>query len=131
MSSNRYHKRSDYGTKSKREHNKKVDKDSKVEPRHKSYESKSREVPEHELARKYNVTWHAVKRYAERILDINIHTLNSQKIIMIAKAIRESVPEHMLSETRYNIFDDYYAVVNNGMIVTIVKVGKDECKEVI
>jgi len=120
MSSNRYHKRSDYGTKKKREHNKKVDKDSKVEPRHKSYESKSREVPEHELAKKYNVTWHAVKRYAERILEISSKGLGSDKINMIAKAIRDSLPEHIISETKYNMFDDYYAVVNNGMIVTIV-----------
>ena len=126
--SNRLHKRSSWGTKGKREHDKRVEAREARPPKHTTYESKRKgPIPEHDIAVKYNCTWHAVRRYAERIFGMTedeAKYMDQEKGIQIARSIRETLPEHILSETRYNILDNYYAVVNGGMIVTITKVGR-------
>ena len=80
--------------------------------------------PDHEIAQKFQVTIHAAERYAERIFGMNKRDLDGEQLYKIAKAIRESLPSVILNEARYNVVDNYYAIVNNGMIVTIISVGK-------
>jgi len=79
--------------------------------------------PDHELARKFQVSIHAVERYAERIFGLNKRDLSGEQAYSIAKAIRESLPDKLINEAKYNVVDNYYALVNNGIIVTIVSKG--------
>ncbi len=81
-------------------------------------------IPTHEIAQEFQVSIHAAERYAERVFGMDKRDLNNKQIYAIAKSIRESLPESLLNEAKYNIVDNYYAIVNNGMIVTIVQVGK-------
>jgi len=123
MSNNKYHY-VNHGTKNKRESEKRK-KERESKPNNKTpFESKRGLIPEHDLATEYQVTWHAVKRYAERIFKMDPRDLDKNKTHGIAKLIRDSLPTHMLNETRYNLVDNYYAVVNGGMVVTVIKVGK-------
>jgi len=73
------------------------------------------------LAEKYQVTWHAVQRYAERVLEISKYELDQTKTEMIAKMIRASLPDVIIDQAKYNIADNYYAVVNGDVVVTITK----------
>ena len=81
-------------------------------------------MPSHEIAQKLQVSIHAAERYAERIFGMNKRDLDGEQLYKIAKAIRESLPSVMLNEARYNVVDNYYAIVNNGMVVTIISVGR-------
>jgi hypothetical protein len=99
----------------------------------KSIKDKSLKVPssgrkfilsENEYTKNYNVSWHAIKRFAERILNIEPKELNKNKAIMIAKNIRDTLPKHLINEAKYNLIDNFYAVVNGGVVVTVVKVGR-------
>ena len=124
MGNNKYHYKN-YGTKNKRQAEKNR-KNRELNPSNKiPFDEKVGLIPEHDLAQEYQVTIHAIRRYTERVLglDPNIK-LDKKETYMIAKAIRISLPEHLINEAKYNLFDDYYAVVNGGLIVTIVKANK-------
>ncbi len=128
MSNRRHHRSTDsYGTKVKRDKEKRIKKEKERGPVKTSFESKRSDlVPEHYLAKEYNCTWHAVVRYAERIFGMSNYKarrLDPTQSEQIAKSIRESLPKILINETKYNLVDNYYAVVNNNMIITIVKIG--------
>jgi len=76
--------------------------------------------PNHSIAEEFQVSLHAVYRFAERVLDKTSRDLNHEDVIFIAKTIRESLPTHMLNETEYLIMDDLWAVVNSDLIVTVI-----------
>ena len=81
-------------------------------------------VPNHDLAKRFQVSTHAAERYAERVFGLKPRDVSREQLYKIAKAIRETLPEFLINEARYNIVDNFYAVVNNGLIVTVIQAGK-------
>lgn len=115
MGHNRYHKRRAYGTKNYRKRDEEIASWTGFPERDHS------KIPFHELAQKYKVTLHAVYRFAERILKIKEKEIEEEKMEQIAKTIVNSLPKKPMSGARYNIFDNYFAVVKGDMVVTIVE----------
>ena len=85
---------------------------------------KNGKVPTHEIATKFQVSIHAAERYAERVFGMDKRDLSGKQLYDIAKSIRDTLPKIIINEAKYNIIDNYYAVVNNNMVVTIVSIGK-------
>ena len=124
MASSKTHKRV-YGDRKKRKDDQ-TQKD-KLKPSNKitcEVHSNKNKIPYHEIAKKFQVSIHAAERYAERVFGMNKRDISGQQLYMIAESIRNSLPAVLINEARYNVVDNYYAIVNNGMIVTIISVGR-------
>ena len=124
MASSKTHRRV-YGNRKKRKDDQ-TQKD-KLKPDNKvtcKVHSKKNKIPFHEIAKKFQVSIHAAERYAERVFGMDKRDVTGEQIYMIAESIRSSLPEVLINEARYNIIDNYYAIVNNGMVVTIISVGR-------
>jgi len=118
MANNRYHKRRSWSNKNIRK------RDEEISSRNGYPERDKTKIPFHEFALKYNVTWHAIYRFAERILKINTKEITNDKIEFIANTIIGSLPDkpnNLIDGAKYIIFDDFKAVINNGMVITIIK----------
>ena len=122
MANNRYHKRLNYGTKTKREIIKKEKVKKEIAKIKVPAVEREKVVPDHFLTQNYQVTKHAVIRYIERVLEKNFNDIDKSKLRDIAKMIRKSLPNKIISEAKYPLVDNFYAVVNNGLIVTIIKI---------
>ena len=122
MSNNRYHKRNIYGTKKKREIAKLEERKKEISRIKIPASDRPDEVPDHFLTQNYQVTKHAVIRYIERVLEKSFNDIDKSKIRDIANMIRKSLPKKIINHSRYPLVDNFYAVINNGLVVTIVKV---------
>ncbi len=80
--------------------------------------------PNHRMAEKLQVSVHAARRFAERVLYVKTDNISNSKIWQIAKMMRSYLPTNLINESRMHMFDDVYAVINGDVIVTIVKKGK-------
>ncbi len=76
--------------------------------------------PTHKIATEHQVTLHAVRRFAERVFDLDPKALNAIELADIAKTIRSHLPETLVDEAKINLFDNYYAIINKGLVVTII-----------
>ena len=122
MANNRYHKRNIYGTKIKREIMKKEKAKKEIAKIKVPAIEREKIIPDHFLTQNYQVTKHAVIRYIERVLEKNFNDIDKSKIRDIAKTIRKSLPDKIISEAKYPLVDNFYAVINNGLVVTVVKI---------
>ncbi len=78
----------------------------------------------HRLVQKYQCSLHAAYRFAERVLHEDIKKLEKDKIWSIGKYLRSCLPTHLINESKMHMFDDYYAVINGNVIVTIIDKSK-------
>ena len=76
--------------------------------------------PTHQIATNHQITLHAVRRFAERVFDLDSQTLNATELEDIAKTIRSHLPETLVDEAKINLFDNFYAIINKGLVVTII-----------
>ena len=82
----------------------------------------------HRLVKKYQCSLHAAYRFAERVLHEDIKKLEKDKIWSIGKYLRSCLPTHLINESKMHMFDNYYAVINGGVIVTIIDKSKKKKK---
>jgi len=79
---------------------------------------------DHEMVRELQVSIHAVNRFAERVLEINSYTMSRTEIWKIARGLRSYLTDNLINESRMLLFDNFYAVINGNIIVTIIKKNK-------
>ena len=115
MANNRYHKRRIWSTKKIRKRDEEISNRIGYPERDKS------KIPFHYLAKKYKVTYHAIYRFAERVLNIDTDSIGFPEARQIAKTIQGSLPNEIISGARYNIFDNYFAIIGNDMVITIIE----------
>ena len=100
-----------------------------AEPRKSCAADREGKVSTHTMADKLQVSTHAVNRFAERILDIDKKSIDRKKLWSIAKILRSYLPDNLINESRMHLFDNFYAVINGGIIVTIIERNKKKpCK---
>ena len=115
MANNRYHKRRSWSTKNTRKRDEEISNRKGYPERDKS------KIPFHYLAKKYKVTYHAIYRFAERVLNIDTYSIGFPEARQIAKTIQNSLPSEVISGAKYNILDNYFAIVSGDMVVTVVE----------
>ena len=69
------------------------------------------------ITKKYGVSKHSVERFCERVLHIDFE---ASQMVRVAKAIRSHVPSGR-SEGKVPLFDNVYAIMNNGIVITVLK----------
>jgi len=75
----------------------------------------------HRMAKELQVSMHAAYRFAERVLDTDISKSSNAKIWKIAEILRSYLPKNLINESRMFLFDDFYAVINGNIVVTVVE----------
>ena len=94
------------------------------EPRKSCVSDREGKASSHTMANKLQVSTHAVNRFAERILDIDRKSIDRKKLWSIAKVLRSYLPDNLINESKMHPFDNFYAVINGGIIVTIIERNK-------
>ncbi len=92
-----------------------------AEPRNRCAADKASFKPDHRMVQKLQVSIHAAYRFAERVLETDTEHISKTKLWKIAEALRSYLPANLINESRMHMFDDIYAVINGGVVVTIVK----------
>ena len=92
-----------------------------AEPRKSSAASRDGVVSEHRMVKELQVSIHAAHRFAERVLEADTHSMSKDKVWKIAEVLRSYLPENLINESRMCLFDDFYAVINGNIVVTVVK----------
>ena len=91
------------------------------EPRKSCAASKTGVISAHRMVKELQVSIHAAHRFAERVLEVDTHEMSRAKVWKIAEMLRSYLPENLINESRMCLFDDFYAVINGNIVVTVVK----------
>ena len=73
------------------------------------------------MAKELQVSIHAAHRFAERVLGVDTTNMSKSKTWKIAELLRSHLPKNLVNQSRMYLFDDFYAVINGDVVVTIVR----------
>ena len=92
-------------------------------------------ISNHKLSEKYRCTYHAAERFLERVFKQEPTHLTRRNVLrypyedieraaqLIIKSLDVVIRDE--SEGEYPLFDDYYAIIKSGIVVTIIQTTKE------
>ena len=81
-------------------------------------ESSNSNIADHELTKKYSVTYHSAHRMGLRMLDKE--NLTNTELNMCAVMLAKELGDLINVDGKHTIYNDYTAVVKNKIVVTIL-----------